>query len=421
MATNPNRLGFLQMPTTFLVVLFVLVVMAMAHIEKIKVHGVGQLVAHNRRLREVGRYSNENIDPERTPLNYRIGGVPDVTAALSKAARETPRGKLRKNQVALFTIANTLPRDWPDGRDAREYFELCHEFNVGLFPTATSVGMDVHMDETTPHGHDGFFPTTEDKRFNFDEVVPRRKYQSYHKELQKFLEERTGMRLQVLLDRDDPDKLLSSLPQGKLDEARAAVKRDLEEIRDVAAIEANEAARKANEAARRRDELETEVAEASGRLERLRRDEAELEEEVEELKPIARTLSESRAIIAEGRGVDERVEGLEREVESARERLERLEDEKADAERQCEQYTRQIDSDEDEIRRVERSIGGIVESIWSLAAVWVERGNKLICDISERAAHVLLLFGVNAMSGHYEELEPLTRARSARVDQDRSR
>ena len=174
----------------------------MAHIEKFKRSAVGQMVCHTRRMRVDGRYSNERIDPSRTHLNYRLGGVDDVTATIGRVAEGTPRGKLRKDAVAMFSVCVTLPRDWPAGRDPREFFAVCHTFNVGYFG-GLAMGGEVHMDETTPHMHDLFCPVTDDGRVCFRDVVPRGKYQRYHDELGAFVREHLGLELAITLDESE--------------------------------------------------------------------------------------------------------------------------------------------------------------------------------------------------------------------------
>lgn len=232
----------------------------MAHIEKIKRAAVGQMVAHTRRLRLDGRYRNENIDPDRTRLNYRLGGVEDITSKIGMVARSTPSGKLRKDAVAMFSVCNTLPRDWPAERDPRDYFEACHDFNVDFFGCA-SLGMDVHMDETTPHGHDLFCPQTEDGRVCYADVVPRRKYQAYHQELRAYVKDRLGLDLAITLDESEKAmKALSSADQESykalVEEAKAADEKAArsESRQRVAAREAAQSQREAEEAARKADE-----------------------------------------------------------------------------------------------------------------------------------------------------------------------
>ena len=248
----------------------------MAHIEKFKAAQVPQLVMHNRRLRDAGHYGNERIDGERTRLNYRIGGVPDVAAALGRAADAAPGGRLRKNAVAAFSVVNTLPRDWPEGRDPREYFEACHEYNVATWPTAVSCGMDVHMDETTPHGHDLFLPTDGQGRFAFSRVCPRSAYQGYHDGLRRHLREALGLDLAVVLD--DGTRGERSVEMREYKAARDAVEAGRQEAAEAgreaeAARRSAEAARGAQEAAEAaRDDAMRQVQRAGMELDRRRRD-----------------------------------------------------------------------------------------------------------------------------------------------------
>lgn len=230
----------------------------MAHIEKIKRAAVGQMVYHTRRLRVDGTYKNELIDSSRTPLNYRLGGVPDVTAEIGRIAQGTPKGKLRKDAVAMFSVCDTLPRDWPPERDSREFFEACHAFNLRFFG-GVSLGMDVHLDETTPHAHDLFCPRTADGRVCYNEVVPRSKYQRYHAELQKHLKDVLGLDLAITLpDEERTLKALSPMAQQEYVRARQeAVEADKRAM--MARMAAEDAERREMASEGRREALEAEV------------------------------------------------------------------------------------------------------------------------------------------------------------------
>ena len=289
----------------------------MAHILKVKASAVGQMVAHNRRLREPGHYGNENIDPSRTRLNYRIGGVPEVAPVFRDAVVHTPRGRLRRNQVGMVCFLNTLPKDWErTGLPERTFFELAYRYNVGLVPTAIDLGMEVHCDERTRHGHHGFIPTTADGRFNVDQVVPRRIYRTYHKGLQDYIERETGFRVAVLLDDDDPDRLVSGVRQGDLDAAKRSVARELDQTREgaearaeaavqfAAALEDNVEAKRAEES-----ELDTRLAEKSAELVGLERDAARLRGKAEA----------KRAEVSE---LETRLTGIKADVDEETSRLE---------------------------------------------------------------------------------------------------
>lgn len=294
----------------------------MAHILKIKRFGVGQIVAHDRRLRLDGRYRNENIDPERTRLNYRIDGVEDVTAALGRAIEGTPAKKLRKDAVAMFSIINTLPADWPEDLDPRVYFEACHAFNKGEFPTAAPMGMEVHLDETTPHAHDLFLPTTEDGRFNYADVVPRSKYQRYHQSLRRYLQAELGLDLAVVRSPEQRgQEVLERLEVREYADAKDELRR-AEETAQEAEIRA-ESARSDLEA------VESSIEAANERLERLRRDEESASAAVgigeEELKAIDKGGGERREYVDSHKGDGAREATLAREVEELRERAAGLE------------------------------------------------------------------------------------------------
>ena len=338
----------------------------MPHIAKYKRPAVAPMVAHNRRLREPGHYGNERIDPERTPNNYRIGGVDDVTEAIARAARNTPKGKLASNAVVMFSVGITLPRDWPEERPTREFFELCHTYNQELFPTALSLGMEVHLDETTPHAHDMFSPTTADGRFNYGEVVPRRIYQRYHKGLQDYLREHTGLTLTVLLpDEEKGAKALSKLNQQEY----IAAKREEERME----------AKKA--------QLEADVR--------------GLEDVQAVLEPAAERIQDSARYLAEHRGDGARASEGATHLGAARDRVRDLEAEKERLGDEVRRLERHADVLEQDVRRargrissLREHLGVVGERVRAVVTAVVSSARERYYRVPQAVAEALRALGV---------------------------
>lgn len=317
----------------------------MAHTAKVKRHFVGQLGAHIDRLRGGGQhYGNENIDLERTPMNYDLSGCDTPLTQIVREAVDAAPRTVRKDAVVLGSTVVTLPRDWPDGRDPREFFEAVRAFDLGFWPKSyREVRATVHMDETTPHLHHVFVPLDAKGQPNFNGTYTRKLYQRYHAELQRWVCDACGLdELHILLDEDDvAGKALSALDQGAYKAAKAA---------EAHAIERAEAAQAEAAAA------EGHAREASERLDRLRSEEERAELEVgareEELVAIDAGAGERRRyldahegegrrepaldrelgeLVKLGRAVAGRAEELERERDRAAERVRRLEREVAQA------------------------------------------------------------------------------------------
>lgn len=346
----------------------------MAHTEKFKRSAAGQLGAHIDRLRGEGHeYGNENIDPERTHLNYDLSGCDTpLSKAVSDAIARAP-GRVRKDAVVLLSTTTTLPKNWPSGRDSREFFEAVREFDLKFWPPSyVEVRATVHRDENTDHLHHVGMPLDEDGKFNFNRTYTRAMYRRYHAEMAEYVRGVTHLPdLAIVLPENDPDKALSAVSQSQLDAARAAVTSELESARQEATESAQRAEKAADRANARADkarrsarllegESYTSVAKDGTRTNRrgvagLRKDIAELESRRDELA------AEVEALVAEG--VSHREELRSAEVEHAA-RLEGLQRQGDEREGEVAELERQADGAVREVEQLQRAVEG-VESVAS--------------------------------------------------------
>jgi hypothetical protein len=258
----------------------------MAHLAKYKAPSCGHMLAHYKRSREAV-LERDNIDRTRTELNYVItrntkngeivvikGTGKGATWAtiekrMERAAEATGRA-LRKDAVVMADMVITRPQNVPEA-DTRRFFELCYKFMGDKVGKANLMGGYVHMDETTPHMHIPFTPITKDGRFSFAKVCPRSFYQRFHKEIGDYLEKELGYRPEIeLTEERKHEKVLSSVPQEKLDIAKEALveqtKAELEKLQN----EVEQTRAKAAEEQERLERLRqtgNRVAERVGKLE----------------------------------------------------------------------------------------------------------------------------------------------------------
>ena len=293
------------------------------------------MMAHYRREGDVPEL-RANIDASRTRNNYSIrmytrggrneaGIVPgrgmataETVAARVAAVEEKSGRKVRKDAVVLADLVVTLPRDVRDGDDKR-FFKECVEYMASLVGMDNIVGAYVHMDEKTPHVHIAWTPVATKPNgkpsFSYKSMMTRGKYRALHKELAKRVEGKLGYPVEIELSEDrQKEKVLSSVPQDKLDAARAAIEAEY-----------------VQPALDKRDEIEAECARAAERLESLQREARMVEEEIEcldlrgeEIKARIGRIEEERRGVEEGAGREGgaargRIEELERAVGEARE------------------------------------------------------------------------------------------------------
>lgn len=336
------------------------------------------MMAHYRREGDVPEL-RANIDASRTRNNYSIrmyargerneaGIVPgrgiataETVAARVAAVEEKSGRKVRKDAVVLADLVVTLPRDVRDGDD-RRFFKECVEYMASLVGVDNIVGAYVHMDEKTPHVHIAWTPVVTKPNgkpsFSYKSMMTRGKYRALHKELAKRVEGKLGYPVEIELSEDrQKEKVLSSVPQDKLDAARAAIEAEY-----------------VQPALDKRDEIEAECARAAERLESLQEEARMVEEEIEGLDLRgAEIKGRIGRIEEERRGVEEEAG---REGREARERAEKLERKLEEVEGHGAEYRGAIERNK-ELERRARKRTAFLEK-------WISRFKRAIKTVGER-------------------------------------
>lgn len=149
------------------------------HAEKYKKGSVPSLERHNERKNR--NYSNEEIDPSRTQLNYDLiqreadSYYHSVMNLIN--ARENPSGKkLRKDAVVLCEFIISSSNEFFEvlsSEEQRRFFEEASRYLEDFFGKEHCIYATVHYDEHTPHMHFGFVPLTPENRLCAKEVIDR--------------------------------------------------------------------------------------------------------------------------------------------------------------------------------------------------------------------------------------------------------
>lgn len=306
----------------------------MAHIAKYKATAVGKLCAHYNRWDGIDNPAvhRENIDKERTHLNYTLGvcqedgkryiGAVGGTASwatvkqridsVNEAAKAAGKRATRSDAVVMADMVVTLPKNVAR-KDAYKFFSASYQYIGDRVGRQNLMGGYVHMDETTPHMHVPFTPIL-DGRFNYKKMCDRRFYQTFHKGLGDHLEKKMGYRPEVELSEDKKaERALSQVRMEDLDAARAAITAPAEQ-RVAEAYEELDAVRdelyKEKELVRKEKaeydaifnknlDAQHELVVERERLECLRQANDELEQRVGELESIA---ADARGYRSQSRG-----------------------------------------------------------------------------------------------------------------------
>lgn len=137
------------------------------------------------------RFKNQEIDSERTHLNYNL--APERNQCKFIAERtESLKALKRKDVNVLGSWVVTVPQECPE-RHQRAFFEQCYAFLENKYGKANVVSAWVHMDENTPHMHFAFVPVVFDKKKNREKVsckecVTKRDLERFHGELQAHID-----------------------------------------------------------------------------------------------------------------------------------------------------------------------------------------------------------------------------------------
>lgn len=216
----------------------------MAHCEKYGRSAIGHMLEHYARECEA-TLERENVHESETGRNYAIAYGTDehvheyeprllsraVKRRIAKAvqAHERNTGKsLRKDGVVMADWVVTLPEDWPDDRDPKEFFEETLEFARERYGSRCVTGGFVHMDETTPHMHMPVIPMidpegTDTPRLCAKKKISRTDLRSFHQDLQAHLKSKRLPGTVVELRRDGMPKWTSKLTQEELREYKESL------------------------------------------------------------------------------------------------------------------------------------------------------------------------------------------------------
>lgn len=143
-----------------------------------------------------GKLRNEDIDKERTRLNYDLVDSDKNLYQRVKErvdfAKETG-SRVQKNSVVMYSNVLTVPQEqaeqWGD-KKTKKYFEACKDYFSKEFGHENVVSAKVHLDETAPHMHLHFVPfNKENGRLQARKAMDKTKINQIHNELPSYLRE----------------------------------------------------------------------------------------------------------------------------------------------------------------------------------------------------------------------------------------
>ena len=176
----------------------------MANVQKFTRATTGHLCAHYERAKdkdgEYIRFGNQNIDTEKTPLNYNL--APDHEGGQVKFIQQriSEVKCLKRDDVKVMcSWVVTLPQGFSRDRD---FFQAAYDFLSERYGSKNVISAYVHMDEKQPHMHFSFIPVVVGKndieKVSAKELLTKIELQRFHPELQRALERVLDQEVPVL-------------------------------------------------------------------------------------------------------------------------------------------------------------------------------------------------------------------------------
>ena len=173
----------------------------MAHVTKIKRGGAYNSLAHDDRSQE--NISNKEVDRERSYMNIALhnGDTWENYKNIIENKEVRCHNRSDVNTLVSWVVTSPLKEGEVADECINNFFELCHDFMTERYGVELDDGSSnvvssvVHFDETSPHLHFKFVPLVADLKkggykVNAKKVVDRADLQTFHKDLQNYLEER---------------------------------------------------------------------------------------------------------------------------------------------------------------------------------------------------------------------------------------
>lgn len=150
---------------------------AIARMEKVKSNSVIGRDKHNNRKNE--HYSNKEIDPTKTHLNYDLLACRSYSEKIKDNIKKYYKGEkaIRSDAnvgVEVIFTSDDKFFDELSPADQRKFFEKSLEFLKEFAGEKNIVGATVHMDESTPHMHTLFTPIDEQGRLRYRSFIDKK-------------------------------------------------------------------------------------------------------------------------------------------------------------------------------------------------------------------------------------------------------
>lgn len=189
----------------------------MANFAKYAAGAAGHLMAHYERGKDENgeylRFSNQSIDPERTPENYNLAPHrPESQLAYLQKRLSEVKVQKRADVNVMGSWVVTLPQGEYTRQQQQDFFAAAYRFLADRYGEQNVISAYVHRDENQPHMHFSFVPIVPDRKWNAKhpdnprekvsakECVTKGDLDQFHKQLQTYLDRQFGADLFPVLN-----------------------------------------------------------------------------------------------------------------------------------------------------------------------------------------------------------------------------
>ena len=175
----------------------------MAHYEKFDRYSIEHQFKHD--IRE-NTEKRDRIDKERTYLNYNLCDIEEPIKRNKELIEmiKNQGGRIRKDSIYMCSLIITLPKDFPDSEELeKQFFKSAKRYLDKIHGKDNCLSCWVHRDEAQSHMHYRFCPVKYDeekKKYKLcaKEILNRNFLKSFHKDLEKEMEEELGFKVSIL-------------------------------------------------------------------------------------------------------------------------------------------------------------------------------------------------------------------------------
>ncbi len=184
----------------------------MANVKKYTKAACGHLFKHYERAKEINpdtgqseyvKFGNQRINSQLSHLNYNLAEHQKMLQGdfVRKRCSEV-KLQNRKDVNVMCSWVLTAPKELPQSEQTY-FFKASYEFMAERYGKENVISAYVHLDEASPHIHFAFVPVTRDKKkggfkVSAKEVITKKDLQTFHQDLDRFLEKQLGHSAGVL-------------------------------------------------------------------------------------------------------------------------------------------------------------------------------------------------------------------------------